>query len=713
MSSVSFGGIGTGVDWSKLVEAEVQARTERVISPLERWKASWQDKLSAYDELRSLLTDLQSSVEAIDTASELKSYAVESSNEDALGALVNGSAGPGTHSLEINQLAAAESEVHSGVDEAFTPVNSSGSTLSFAYTYAGQSTSINVPDGTTLEQLVGLINNDPNNPGVTASVLDDGGGGTTSHHLVLRGDEMGADNTIAVDGATTLAGDWGSLTADAAAGASSVTVDDASPFQQYQAIIIDDDDSAAEYHVINSVSSNTLNLKGTLAGAFSTAQNAYTTPRGMGSGVSAAASAGSSQISVADTSPFEVGKTVVVADAGGYEQLTISAVDATAGTLTFESNLAADYASDAYVTQLAGGRKFSFAPSEFTEVQAARNAQLRVDGYPAGGWIERDSNVVDDVIEGVTLTLHQTTAGSAVNVTVSEDVETVKEKIQEFVDGYNSVRSFVNQKTDYDPESDEAGVLMGSYAANIIESKLRSILLNMAPGFQTGVDTYTHLGQIGIEQSGIGEEASLGTLTVDETELEGALTEDFDAVIRLFTDDFEGYSNSKNLTFYQASSLLTQAGKYDVEADFDAGGALTAGRIKLTDESTFRSATVDSPYLVGQSDNPESGLWVRTEWDGASSTQTAVVRVTRGMSPQLRDALEEILNSADGLLQNIGESYRGIIDQIDERIESEERRIELLRERLTEKYARLEQYMVQMQGQQGWAESMASSMQWT
>ena len=558
MGTVSFTGVGSGIDWNLIIQAEIAARTSRVITPLENWKDSWETKIATFDELRTYLTDLRDSVEAMDTAEELRSYQAQSSSTSTVEAAVSGNATPGTYSLEINQLANAELEIHSGLDAADAVVNDSGGDLVFAYSYAGESVSVDVADGTTLQELAALVNNDSDNPGVTASVLDDGSGGATSHHLVLRGNDTGATYTIAIDGATTLTG---------------------------------------------------------------------------------------------------------------------------------------------------------FGDTDFTEVQAAQNAQVRLNGYPAAGWLERESNVVADLITGVTLTLQATTSGSPVTVAVNTDSEGVKAKIQALVESYNALKTWLNVKTSYNTETEQGGELLGNYAANLVESMLREVIISEAPGFLDGTDAYTHLGQVGLETLGrTDDDTALGTIKLDEDELDAALAEDFEAVIRLFADSFRGYSASDYLTFHQASGLLTTPGIYDVEADFDGGGNLTAGRFKLTTESTFRSATVDSPYIVGTEGNPEYSLYVKAVWDGGSTTQTATVRVTQGIAGRLGDVLDQILDSSEGMLHNLDESYRDIVAQLDDRIEQEQDRLELLRERLVAKYARLEEMIVTLQAQQDWASQLAASL---
>ena len=712
MGSINFSGAGTGIDWSLIVDYEVQARTRRVVTPLQNWKDSWETKISVFDALSSQLGDLQSAVQAMDEPDELLVYAAQAGDATELEAEVTGTAAPGSHTLEINQLAGAETEIHTGVHSEQTVVNNSGVSQYFAYTYAGESVTLEVENGTTLEQLAGLINESAANPGVTASVLDDGGGSATSHHLTLLGQDTGSTYTIAVDAAgTTLAGDWGTLSADAAAGASALTVDDPSPFVQYQAVLVSDDDSAAEYHVISSVAGNVLNLQGTLADSFTVAQNAYATPRGIGSGLSAAASAAQNEVTVDDASPFVVGQSVLIADGAGSEELTISAVDTTTNTLTFETNLTNAYGADAYATQLEGGRHFTFEDTAFDEVQSARNAQVRLNGYPPSGWIERKSNVVGDLIPGVTLTLAGTTAGTPVTITINADTEAVKGKIQAFVDAYNAVKRFLNEKTSYSADTEQAGTLLGNYAATILESMLRDVVINEAVGFTDGVDTYTHLRQVGIQSVGrTDDKMDLGTLEIDDEALDAALAEDFEAVVQIFASDFSGYSDSSYLTFYQASGMLTTAGVYDVQADFDGTGTLIAGRMKLSTESTYRDAAVDPPYVVGVDGNPEHALYVKAAWDGVSTTQSATVSVKRGIAGSIADMLDDLLDSTDGLIHNIDVNYRDIIKQIDVRIEQEERRIGALKDRLTAKYARLEQLLVELQGQQTWAANMASSM---
>lgn len=87
-------------------------------------------------------------------------------------------------------LAQVEQVTHGG----FMDVDQTAVTTvagSFDFRYNGTDVSILVEPGTTLEGLVTLINADSTNPGVTASIFDDGLGLATSKHLRLTGEDSG------------------------------------------------------------------------------------------------------------------------------------------------------------------------------------------------------------------------------------------------------------------------------------------------------------------------------------------------------------------------------------------------------------------------------------------------------------------------------------------------------------------------------------------
>jgi flagellar hook-associated protein 2 len=99
-------------------------------------------------------------------------------------------------------LAQAERKVHQGFIDLLTPVTSTAAT--FVYWYEGEKIEVDLAAKAKLGDLVTAINGDPENPGVTASIINDGLATTTSYHLVLTGKHTGAQHTIEIDSDTTL-----------------------------------------------------------------------------------------------------------------------------------------------------------------------------------------------------------------------------------------------------------------------------------------------------------------------------------------------------------------------------------------------------------------------------------------------------------------------------------------------------------------------------
>lgn len=102
-------------------------------------------------------------------------------------------------------LAQTDRWVHNGVADLTTPVTKGqGANAKFVYTYAGKEFSVKVGTEVGLQGLVDLINKDSNNPGVIASVLNDGMGTATSYKLVLTGRDTGAEHAITISDKSNL-----------------------------------------------------------------------------------------------------------------------------------------------------------------------------------------------------------------------------------------------------------------------------------------------------------------------------------------------------------------------------------------------------------------------------------------------------------------------------------------------------------------------------
>lgn len=194
-ASINFTGLSSGIDMTEIIDALVEAQTKAHVEPIEEWKSTWEDKITVLQELNTKLASFQTTVKALDTLNEFLVKTATSSDTTVLTATAESSAISGAYAITVNQLAQAEKETHSGhADEDTTAVTNAAGT--FSYTYNGTTRTLDITGGTTLSELVDYINNDSQNPGVTASILDDGSGTATAYHLVLSGNSTGSNYKI-------------------------------------------------------------------------------------------------------------------------------------------------------------------------------------------------------------------------------------------------------------------------------------------------------------------------------------------------------------------------------------------------------------------------------------------------------------------------------------------------------------------------------------
>ncbi|HDZ69371.1 MAG TPA: hypothetical protein ENH43_03020, partial [Phycisphaerales bacterium] len=195
MSTLRFPGLSTGIDTSALI-SQLMAAQRRTLNMYEERKSVWDEKKDALSTLETKLDTLRSSVRVLSDADELRAFSAASSDTDILTAEASYNAFEGNHTVVINQLANAERWVHAAGKEYAEDYVGAGT---FIYSYNHQETSITTTATTTLEDLVGSINNDANNPGVTASLLYY----NDAYHLVLNGNDAGTDYKISVNASST------------------------------------------------------------------------------------------------------------------------------------------------------------------------------------------------------------------------------------------------------------------------------------------------------------------------------------------------------------------------------------------------------------------------------------------------------------------------------------------------------------------------------
>ncbi len=166
--------------------------------------------------------------------------------------------------------------------------------------------------------------------------------------------------------------------------------------------------------------------------------------------------------------------------------------------------------------------------------------------------VTSSSNQIEDVIEGVTLNL-KSASSSTVTLTVSNDTDAVKSKIQAFVDAYNKAYQFLNSQFEVVSATGRAGVLAGDSTVRDIQSQLASVVSGGVSGLSGSLVT---LGMAGIDLQ------NDGTLAVNSSDLDDVLENQFDEVAALFAT--MGDTTNARVS-YLTSSSDTNAGTYQVD----------------------------------------------------------------------------------------------------------------------------------------------------
>ncbi len=158
-----------------------------------------------------------------------------------------------------------------------------------------------------------------------------------------------------------------------------------------------------------------------------------------------------------------------------------------------------------------------------TTLQAAQDASFTVDGLA----VTRSSNVISDVLTGVTLTLQSADAAKPVTVTTTRDTSSIEKKVVALVDRYNAVMSYIKGNNRYDIDTKTGGTLFGDPVARSVADELSRIMTSSITGLP---DTMNRLLHVGVTRD------SEGVMSLDSAKLTDALNTNFDGVVNLFVE---------------------------------------------------------------------------------------------------------------------------------------------------------------------------------
>ncbi|QGY39552.1 flagellar filament capping protein FliD [Pseudodesulfovibrio cashew] len=369
-----------------------------------------------------------------------------------------------------------------------------------------------------------------------------------------------------------------------------------------------------------------------------------------------------------------------------------------------------DAGADNVITVTDTGSLTGMSVDGFVNTQTGQNAQIKVDGFPVDedAWIERDTNSIDDVVDGITFELKETTDSDGVIVTVEYDTDEMFDTITEFVEGLNQIildLQLITGRVTEEEDSDEETYTLNSYALDIMYSEIKSIISSGALGFQyydedEGGDYYSSLSQIGFYTDTDEDSDTYGQLLLDEDELEEALDTDPEAVAQLFAARAEGESDSSDFQVISVIDTVTPAGDHTVEYTVE-GGEITSATID------GEEASVDGWTILGTGSSAK-GLYLSIA-NQADGDYSGTARVKQGKIGELSDALDNYTNEESGTLAILIENYEDSVDSLDNQIYNEEKRLDSLETSLQRKYSALDSLLSTYETQADTLSSLLSS----
>ncbi len=694
MGTINFPGLSTGLDTAKIIDQLIAADSTK-INMMKADLTVDETKKTAYSDLQTSLTSVKTSVAALDDSSVLKTFKAVTSDSDIITAEASDEACEGNHSIKVKQLATAERWVHSGVSNSTAYVGAGN----FIFSYNNKELVIQTTATTTLDDMVGLINNDTNNPGVTAGVLKYDSGTGNAYHLVLSGKDSGSDYQITVNSKNTeiwKAGTALQTNGDNAAVSTKIEDLDGSS-------AMESGSTPDQIHVTG----NRHDINTPVDYYFDVTH--YTTIDDLLTQVNEAFKTSGVQTAVAS---YEDGVIRMTDKTSGASNMTL-ALSFVPGTGSTASWIPPNLAQDGQAGGNISASVVAFAPGTFTETRSAQDSLIKVDDYPTGAdnWISRSSNTIDDVISGVTLHLHDTTSNGtgydSIEVNLTRDTEALKTKINALVTSFNSAVTYIKDNTAFDADGKTRGVLSTEYNVLSIWSQMKLPFSTTTKGFGSQ-DSFTTPADIGLKLNADGQ------LELDSTVFDTAVVKDYTGVLSLIGTDKAGDSTNDAIKFNSANKYTT-AGQYEVRV-FGNGSAITSAQIRKAGETAWRNATFSGNVVTGNSTFNSSGYPIYAEnslqftVDVSQTSGTplqSTISIKQGFAGAAYDVLNTNLNSVNGSIPITTKSIELTIKNQNERITEEQTRLDKERERLVAQYARLEKTLTELQQQMSSVTAMA------
>lgn len=249
------------------------------------------------------------------------------------------------------------------------------------------------------------------------------------------------------------------------------------------------------------------------------------------------------------------------------------------------------------------------------------DSKIKVNGLE----IDRDSNQITGVINGITLNLKQASIGEPSTLTIAADISTINDRMQSFVDAYNELKTMTNELTAYDAEKNQGSVFTGDATIRGLDTQLKRMLSASVPS--------TAQGSVNsLADAGITSDRTTGLLSFDSGKFQNLIKTDSSAITKLFGTTGVGANNVE----YVRGNNETKSGDYKIVVS------------ELATQAEYKgNATVGGSYIIDALNDA-----FRVKLDGVLSAEIEITQGTYNTGAELAAQLELQINGDENLKKN-------------------------------------------------------------
>jgi len=215
-------------------------------------------------------------------------------------------------------------------------------------------------------------------------------------------------------------------------------------------------------------------------------------------------------------------------------------------------------------------------------VQAATNAQVQLGTGSGAIVVQSASNVVNDLVPGVTLNLLSADPAKEIKITVADDIAAAKQDVTDFVADYNDFIDFIDKQTRFNVATGTAAILNGNRSVTDLKTQIERSVLAVSGNLPSSIN---RIGAVGITSDGKGK------LEINEAKLNDVLNGrvagvGFPELKKLFA--LAGTSSSTGIQFATGTKLTKESGSTPYQIDITQA----AERATISATNTLSANTV-------------------------------------------------------------------------------------------------------------------------